>query len=102
MNRPNGGTNPFGDTEVEYPARVAMKAITFSSRSSSASPTDYNKSAIISVLDNLKLEASDWKRKNSNAGKYISYSFAVTILNADQLTKLYTMLNDLDVVKMLL
>ena len=99
MNHPNA---PFGDTKVNYPARVAMKAITFSRGSRSAPPTDDNKSAIEGVLEILKLEASDWKMKNSNAGKYISYSFAVTILDADQLTKLYTILNDLDVVKMLL
>ncbi len=97
MNRPNVKDNPFGDTEVDYPARVAMKAITFSGFTEKE-----HKDAISDVLEILLLEASDWKMKNSNAGKYISYSFAVTVLNADQLTKLYTMLNDLDVVKMLL
>ncbi len=102
MNAPNMSSNPFGDTEVEYPVRVAMKAITFSRGRRSATPTDNNKSAIEGVLEILQLEASDWKKKNSNAGKYVSYSFAVKILNADQLEKLYAMLNDLDVVKMLL
>jgi len=97
MNRPNGETNPFGDTEVEYPARVAMKVITFSSFTEKE-----HKDAINSVLKILNLEASDWKIKNSNAGKYISYSFAVTILYAEQLESLYKMLNELDVVKMLL
>ena len=102
MNGPNINNNPFGDTKVDYPARVAMKAITFSRGRRSAPPIDDNKSAIISVLDKLQLEAFDWKKKNSNAGKYVSYSFSVTILDADQLEKLYVMLNDLDVVKMLL
>ncbi len=102
MNHPSIDNNPFGDTEVEYPARVVMKVITFSRGRRSATPTDDNKSAIKGVLEILQLNASDWKKKNSNAGKYVSYSFVVTIKDADQLEKLYTMLNDLDVVKMLL
>jgi len=94
---------PFGDTEVNYPTRVAMKAITYSRELRSAFPTEEDqKSAITGVLDSLGLEAYDWKKKNSKGGKYVSHSFTVTITSADQLEKLYVMLNDLDVVKMLL
>ncbi|MCK5673776.1 MAG: DUF493 domain-containing protein [Spirochaetales bacterium] len=94
---PKINNNPFGDTELNYPARVAMKAITFNTYTEKE-----HKDAIKDVLKVLDLKSSDWKKKNSNAGKYVSYSFAVKILNADQLEKLYAMLNDLDVVKMLL
>lgn len=80
-----------------YPARVAMKAITFSSFSEKK-----HKAAIEGVLKELQLKSSDWKKKNSNAGKYVSYSFAVTISHAEQLKLLYKKLNELDVVKMLL
>lgn len=97
MNTPNFQNNPFGDTEVDYPARVVMKAITFSNFSE-----EEHKNAITDVLNLLKLKASEWKKKSSNAGKYVSYSFTVTITNNEQLKKLYTMLNDLEVVKMLL
>ena len=97
MKFPNVNSNPFGDTEVDYPARVAMKAITFSTFTE-----EEHKDAINGVLKILMLKASDWKKKNSNAGKYVSYSFIVKIVNADQLEKLYIMLNNLDVVKMLL
>ena len=97
MNRPNMKDNPFGDTEVNYPARVAMKAITFSSFSEKE-----HKDAIEGVLKELQLKPSDWNKKNSNAGKYVSYSFAVTIQFAEQLELLYKKLNELDVVKMLL
>jgi putative lipoic acid-binding regulatory protein len=88
---------PFGNTEVDYPARVAMKVITYSSFSEKE-----HKAAIEVVLNTLHLKSYSWKKKTSNAGKYISYSFSVTIVNDEQLKKLYTMLNDLDVVKMLL
>jgi len=97
MNRPNVKDSPFGDTEVNYPARVAMKAITLSKYTE-----EEHKTAIKKVLATLQLTSSEWKKKKSNAGKYVSYSFTVTILNAEHLTKLYTMLNDLDVVKMVL
>ncbi len=102
MNVPNISSNPFGDTEVDYPVKVAMKVITFSRGRRSAPSTDDNKSAIEGVLEILQLKAVDWKKKNSNAEKYVSYSFAVTILYAEQLELLYKMLNDLDVVKILL
>lgn len=103
MNEPILNKNLFGDTEVDYPARVAMKAITFRKESGSeVSTEDYNKEAIITVLDTLRLKSFNWKKKNSNAGKYVSYSFSVTIEDADQLKKMYSMLNELDVVKMLL
>ena len=88
---------PFGNTELNYPAWVAMKAITFSTFTGKE-----HMAAIKAVLDKLILEASDWKKKNSNAGKYVSYSFNVEILNKIQLERMYTMLNDLEVVKMLL
>jgi putative lipoic acid-binding regulatory protein len=91
------GNNPFGDAEVKYPARVAMKAITFGTFTE-----EEHKNAINGVLEILHMDSSDWKKKNSNAGKYVSYSFTVVIINADQLEVLYTMLNDLDLVKMLL
>ncbi len=97
MNHPDVETNPFGDTEVDYPARVAMKARTYSTYTE-----DEQKSAIRGVLDSLGLEASDWKKKNSNEGKYVSHSFAATITSSAQLEKLYSMLKDLDEVKMLL
>ncbi|MDA3941106.1 MAG: DUF493 domain-containing protein [Spirochaetia bacterium] len=97
MNRPNLNNNPFGDTEVDYPVRVAMKVITYSNFTE-----EEHKTAIIGVLDILQLLSSDWKKKNSSAGKYVSYSFSVTVQFAEQLEKLYKMLNDLDVVKMLL
>lgn len=97
MISPGINNNPFGDTELKYPVRVAMKAITYSTYTE-----EEHKVAIEGVLKLLDLNSFDWKKKNSNAGKYISYSFAVTILNADQLENLYKMLNDLDVVKMLL
>ncbi len=74
-----------------------MKAITFNTYTE-----EEHKVAIEGVLKLLDLKSNDWKKKNSNAGKYVSYSFAVTIKDADQLEKLYVMLNDLDVVKMLL
>ena len=88
---------PFGDTEVDYPAKVVMKAITYSTFSEHE-----QLSAITVVLKEMNLHASDWKKKESNAGKYVSHSFTVTITSADQLEKLYIMLNDLDAVKMLL
>ena len=89
--------NPFGNTELDYPTWVVMKAITFSTFTE-----EEHKAAIIGVLDELILEASDWKKKNSKAGKYVSYSFNVEILDKIQLEKMYTMLNDLEVIKMLL
>ncbi len=89
--------NPFGNTKLNYPSRVVMKAITFSNFTE-----EEHKDAINGVLDTLILKASDWKKKNSNAGKYVSYSFSVEILNKIQLERMYTMLNDLEVVKMLL
>lgn len=94
MNRPN---NPFGDTKVDYPARVAMKAITHNTYT-----IRDQKSAITGVLVSLGLKAFDWKKKESNAGKYVSHSFTVKITSGTQLEKLYILLNDLDVVKMLL
>ena len=97
MNYPNVKDNPFGDTELYYPARVAMKAITFSTFTEKE-----HKASINGVLDTLILKASDWKIKNSNEGKYVSYSFNVEILDKIQLERMYTMLNDLDEVKMLL
>ncbi len=97
MNYPKIKDNPFGNTEVDYPARVAMKAITFSNFSE-----EEHKAAIEGILATLQLTSSNWKKKNSNAGKYVSYSFAVTIQFAEQLELLYIKLNDLDVVKMLL
>jgi len=97
MNRPYGESSPFGDTEVNYPARVVMKAITHSTYSE-----EDQKTAITAVLVSLGLGASDWKKKESKAGKYVSHSFTVAITSGAQLEKLYTMLNDLDVVKMLL
>ena len=51
MNRPNGGTNPFGDTEVDYPTRVAMKVIAYSTYT-----IGDQKTAITGVLDSLKLK----------------------------------------------
>ncbi len=97
MNTPNFENNPFGDTEVDYPARVVMKAITHNTYT-----IKEQKSAITGVLDSLGLKAFDWKKKESNAGKYVSHSFTVKIARGDQLEKLYILLNDLDVVKMLL
>lgn len=99
----NLNNNPFGEVKVNYPKRVAMKAITFSRELRTEFSTEQDtKLTIIESLDLLNLKASDWKKKNSNAGKYVSYSFTVTILSADQLEKLYILLNGLDVVKMLL
>ncbi|MCK5200276.1 MAG: DUF493 domain-containing protein [Spirochaetales bacterium] len=97
MIRPNIDNNPFGDTKVDYPARVAMKVITHSTYT-----IKDQKSAITGVLDSLGLKTFDWKKKESNAGKYVSHSFTVKITRGDQLEKLYILLNDLDVVKMLL
>ena len=105
MNRPNSENNPFGGADVDYPARVAMKVITYNREHRSAFPTyteEEQISAVTGVLDSLGLEDSDWKKKESKAGKYVSHSFAVTITSGDQLEKLYVMLNALDVVKMLL
>ena len=105
MNTPNLNINPFGDTEVDYPARVVMKAITYSRERRSAFPTyteEDQKSAIMGVLVSLGLGATNWKKKDSKAGKYVSHSFTVAIKSGAQLEKLYVMLNDLDVVKMLL
>lgn len=97
MNLPNSESNPFGDVLVDYPARVVMKAITYSTYT-----VGDQQSAITGVLDSLELKSFDWKQKNSKAGKYISHSFTVTITNSDQLKNVYVMLNNLDVVKMLL
>ena len=97
MNTPSLNNNPFGNTEVDYPARVVMKAITHSKYSE-----DDQRTAIRAVLVSLGLGATNWKKKNSKAGKYVSHSFTVAITSGTQLKKLYTMLNDLDVVKMLL
>lgn len=94
MNRPN---SPFGDTEVDYPARVVMKAITHSTYSE-----EDQRTAIAAVLVSLGLGATDWKKKKSKEGKYVSHSFTVAITSSAQLEKLYGMLNNLNVVKMLL
>lgn len=97
MNYPETKDNPFGNTEVNYPARVAMKAITFSNYTE-----EEHKIAIKKVLATLQLISSEWKKKKSKAGKYVSYSFTVEIPDKIKLEKMYSMLNDLDVVKMLL
>lgn len=89
--------NPFGDTKVEYPARVAMKVITYSSYSE-----EERESAITGVLELLELEVSNKKAKESNGGTYISHSFTTTIHSTAQLEKLYAKLRELEVVKMLL
>ncbi len=90
-------SKPFGDIEVNYPARVVMKAITHSTY-----PEENQRAAIKAVLASMGLGTSDWKKKTSNAGKYVSHSFTVAITSSAQLEKLYNMLNNLDVVKMLL
>ena len=65
MNRPNSENNPFGGADVDYPARVAMKVITYNREHRSAFPTyteEEQISAVTGVLDSLGLEDSDWKK----------------------------------------
>ena len=89
--------NPFGDQKVNYPAKVAMKVIVYSSYTE-----EERESAIEGVLHGLSLKGRDKKTKLSNGGRYISHSFTTIIGSTEKLEKLYSKLRELEVVKMLL
>lgn len=48
-----------------------------------------NKDNINSVLLSENIEGSNWKYKLSKEGKYLSYSVEVTLLDKEQMDRLY-------------
>ena len=58
-----------------------------------------NKKNIEDILLTENIEGSDWSSKVSKEGKYLSYNVAITVLDKEQMERLYTKIKDLPNIK---
>ena len=93
----NGGgksCNLFCGESVNYPVIFDLKVIIETS-------IDANESqkSLESLLKKLKVPFSDWRRRPSSGGKYISFTVSVDIDSAELLEKMYAKIKEVSGVK---
>jgi len=70
---------------IEFPVTFDLKAVI----STTISDKD-NMANLTTVFDKFKVKNSYVSNKKSSKGTYVSYNYSVTLLNKDQLEKLYS------------
>ncbi len=58
-----------------------------------------NKKNIEAILMSENIQGENWSYKLSKEGKYVSYSIAVTVVDQNQMSRLYDKIKDLPYIK---
>ena len=86
--------NLFCGESVNYPVSFDLKVIIETSID-----TDESQKNLKTLLKKLKVPCSDWRRRPSAGGKYISFTVSVDISSQELLEKVYTALREIPGVK---
>lgn len=79
---------------IEFPVQYTLKAVF-----QVTGPGDRHESGLIAVLTELSVPFGNISRRNSGAGRYISYSVPVTVKDRDVYERLYQRIKGLEGVK---
>lgn len=93
----NGGgksCNHFCGESVNYPVSFDLKVIIETSIHA-----DESQKNLETLLKKLKVPFSDWRRRPSSGGKYISFTVSVDIDSPELLEKVYAALKEVPGVK---
>jgi putative lipoic acid-binding regulatory protein len=86
--------NLFCGESVNYPVSFDLKVIIETSIHA-----DESQKNLETLLKKLKVPFSNWRRRSSSGGKYISFTVSVDIDSAELLEKVYTALKEIPGVK---
>lgn len=88
------------DQQLRFPAQTVMKVIAETSKDDPDFKRVHQK--IADVFEYLILEPTEWKIRESNKKRYVSFSTSVLVQNREQLRDLYQNLLELPEVRQVL